>query len=127
MRPCAAGIIGVIAVLALPRFAHAQDSAAARRPMLARDSTAGIPVNARPPAGMCRIWLDNVPVAQQPAPTDCTSAVRNRPAKGRVVFGDDYVTTKRESTPAALPFVQGFGPKPSDRKPVVRRDTTRPR
>jgi hypothetical protein len=42
-----------------------------------------------PPAGMCRIWVNQVPAGQQPAPTDCASAVRNRPANGRVLFGDD--------------------------------------
>jgi hypothetical protein len=42
-----------------------------------------------PPAGMCRIWINEVPAGQQPAPTDCASAVRNRPANGRVLFGDD--------------------------------------
>ena len=46
-----------------------------------------IPADYRPPAGMCRIWIDGVPAAQQPAPTECTTAVRNRPANGRVVFG----------------------------------------
>lgn len=50
-----------------------------------------IPPGQRPPAGMCRIWLDGVPPGQQPAPTDCATAVRNRPANGRVIFGDDYV------------------------------------
>jgi hypothetical protein len=67
----------------------------------------------RPPAGMCRIWLDDVPAAQQPAPTDCASAVRNRPAKGRVIFGDDYVKTKRPDTTArtkTAPPVKGFMP-----------------
>ena len=126
MRSSVAGTISVIAALALPEFARAQDSVAARRPVPVRDSAAVIPVNARPPAGMCRIWLDDVPVAQQPAPTDCSQAVRNRPAKGRVVFGDDYVTTKRESGPTPLPFMKGFAPpKPSDPKPAVRKDTVR--
>jgi hypothetical protein len=37
---------------------------------------------------MCRIWINQVPAAQQPAPTDCASAVRNRPANGKVLFGD---------------------------------------
>lgn len=50
-----------------------------------------VPPGQRPPAGMCRIWLDGVPPGQQPAPTDCATAVRNRPANGRVIFGDDYV------------------------------------
>jgi hypothetical protein len=49
-----------------------------------------VPPNLRPPAGMCRIWLDGVPPGRQPAPTDCASALRNRPAKGQVIFGDDY-------------------------------------
>lgn len=39
-----------------------------------------------PPAGMCRIWVDNVPAARQPAPTDCATAIRNRPPNARVVF-----------------------------------------
>lgn len=42
-----------------------------------------------PPAGMCRVWINEVPAGQQPAPTDCASAVRNRPANGKVLFGDD--------------------------------------
>lgn len=56
-----------------------------------RGTKAGkIPPGQRPPAGMCRIWLNGVPPGQQPAPTDCATAVRNRPANGRVIFGDDY-------------------------------------
>lgn len=49
-----------------------------------------VPDGHRPPPGMCRIWLDGVPPGQQPAPTDCATAVRNRPSNGRVIFGDDY-------------------------------------
>jgi len=49
-----------------------------------------IPKEYRPPPGMCRIWLDKVPPKQQPAPTDCPTAVKNRPSNGRVIFGDDY-------------------------------------
>ena len=48
-----------------------------------------VPTAYRPPAGMCRIWLDGVPAGQQPAPTDCATAVRNRPSNGRVIFGDE--------------------------------------
>jgi hypothetical protein len=51
-----------------------------------------------PPAGMCRIWIDGVPANQQPAPTDCASAVRNRPANGKVLFGDDPPKTKKGKT-----------------------------
>jgi hypothetical protein len=75
-----------------------------------------IPASERPPAGMCRIWLDDVPAAQQPAPTDCASAVRNRPAKGRVIFGDDYVAPKRGDTTKAKAGIKGFAPKSGDKK-----------
>lgn len=49
----------------------------------------GVPRAYRPPAGMCRIWIDGVPPGQQPAPTNCVTAVRNRPANGTVVFGEE--------------------------------------
>jgi hypothetical protein len=48
-----------------------------------------VPPGFFPPAGMCRIWLNEVPARQQPAPTDCASAVRNRPANAKVLFGDE--------------------------------------
>jgi hypothetical protein len=83
-----------------------------------------IPASERPPAGMCRIWLDNVPAAQQPAPTDCATAVRNRPAKGRVIFGDDYVQPPKRDTAKSGgdPAIKGFAPsKGSNKKhPLLR-------
>jgi hypothetical protein len=51
-----------------------------------------------PPAGMCRIWINQVPAGQQPAPTDCASAVRNRPSNGRVLFGDDPPKGKKSKS-----------------------------
>jgi hypothetical protein len=51
-----------------------------------------------PPAGMCRIWINQVPAGQQPAPTDCASAVRNRPANGKVLFGDQPPKGKKTKT-----------------------------
>lgn len=51
-----------------------------------------------PPTGMCRIWINQVPAAQQPAPTDCASAVRNRPANGKVLFGDQPPKGKKTKT-----------------------------
>ncbi len=47
-----------------------------------------VPTGYLPPAGMCRVWVDGVPAAQQPAPTDCNSAMRSRPAKSRVLVGE---------------------------------------
>jgi hypothetical protein len=48
-----------------------------------------IPPAYRPPQGMCRVWIEGVAPDQQPAPTDCVTAVRNRPSNGTVIFGDD--------------------------------------
>jgi hypothetical protein len=62
-------------------------SATAGAQQRARDSAA-VATAYRPPPGMCRVWLDGVKPADQPAPTDCATAVRNRPANGRVIFGD---------------------------------------
>jgi len=107
MKLSAAFVIGVVA-LASPKAAIAQGQG--------KD----IPVSERPPAGMCRIWLDGVPAAQQPAPTDCATAVRNRPAKGRVIFGDDYVTSKRrDSTTKSNPPIKGFAPGDKKRPPLL--------
>jgi len=57
-----------------------------------------IPQAFYPPAGMCRIWINEVPAGRQPAPTDCASAVRNRPANGKVLFGDDPPKGKKTKT-----------------------------
>ena len=54
-----------------------------------------VPAAFFPPTGMCRIWLNDVPAGQQPAPTDCASAVRNRPANGKVLFGDEQPKGKK--------------------------------
>src|SRR3954453_10912525 len=79
-------IAGLIAAAAAPAHAGAQQ--AQPKDSARRTATAG-PADARPPKGMCRIWLDGVPAAQQPAATDCQTAIRNRPSNGRVIFGDD--------------------------------------
>ena len=54
-----------------------------------------VPPGFFPPAGMCRIWINGVPAGQQPAPTDCASAVKNRPANGKVLFGADPPKSKK--------------------------------
>ena len=50
------------------------------------DKNAPVPKEYLPPPGMCRIWVDNVPANRQPAPTDCATAIRNRPPNARVIF-----------------------------------------
>ena len=77
-----------------------------------------VPADARPPRGMCRIWIDGVPAAQQPAATDCQTAVKNRPANGRVIFGDDFIDTakaKGSEKGKLPPTAKGF----TDVKPPV--------
>jgi len=66
-----------------------------------------IPAAYRPPPGMCRIWIEDVPPAQQPASTDCATAVRNRPENGRVVFGDDYASKKSDDKAPVKGFSGG--------------------
>ena len=119
MKLSAVLIITLVA-LASPRAADAQG----------REKGSDIPASARPPAGMCRIWLDSVPAAQQPAPTDCATAVRNRPAKGRVIYGDDYVTTKTKKadsstrtktttgTKTSGQAIKGFAPTVTKKSPL---------
>ena len=65
--------------LALPTATNGQSRAA-----VARDT---VPLGLLPPAGKCRIWMDGVPAAQQPAPTDCATALRQRPANGTILYG----------------------------------------
>jgi len=79
-----------------------------------KGSDKAVPASAIPPAGMCRVWLEDVPVSQQPAPTDCATAVRNRPAKGRVIFGDDYVRKSKAGDSSKRVPIKGFAPS---RKP----------
>ena len=47
-----------------------------------------VPESAMPPAGMCRVWLRDIPERQQPAPTDCATAIRTMPRDAMVLFGD---------------------------------------
>src|SRR5687768_18617592 len=67
-----------------------------------------IPEGHKPPAGMCRIWLPNVPPGKQAAPTDCATAVKNRPANATVIFGDPLpakAAPRGDRAPVPLPLV----------------------
>lgn len=89
----------VMAVLALSLALSASAKAQSRG--------SEVPPSHRPPPGMCRIWIDGVPANQQPAPTDCATAVRNRPEHGRVIFGDDYVKQNGQELPKLVrPFTE---------------------
>ena len=52
-------------------------------------SQSDIPAGYVPPAGMCRIWLRDVPPMQQPAPTDCRTALRGKPVGSTVIYGPE--------------------------------------
>ena len=73
-----------------------------------RVAPSDVPREMLPPAGKCRIWMDGVSPSQQPAPTDCQTALRQRPTNGTVVFGP---------APKDAP-VRGFA------RPRTTRDTT---
>lgn len=55
----------------------------------------GVPPGQRPPAGMCRIWINGVPPGHQPAPTDCETAVRNQPSNSQIIWGDNTNSRNR--------------------------------
>jgi hypothetical protein len=70
-----------------------------------RAETSDIPKSAYPPAGLCRVWLKDVAASQQPAATDCNSAIRNHPANAKVLFGDmPGVPAATRSAPPASGF-----------------------
>jgi hypothetical protein len=90
---------GVVGLIMAPGVAEAQRPVPATpqsQQQPRRDQA--VPPGFYPPAGMCRIWINGVPAAQQPAPTDCASAVRNRPANGKVLFGEDRSKSKKSKS-----------------------------
>ena len=114
-----------VRILAIACTLLVATSLEAQRP---KSASKAVPANLRPPAGMCRIWLDGVPAARQPAPTDCASALRNRPAKGQVIFGDDYAhpDSDRRATdkPDADSPLKGVAPLPKGLEPKAADSTS---
>jgi hypothetical protein len=102
------GLIGALAT-----SAHAQRGAGAQKDSAKKSA---IPADARPPKGMCRVWLNGVPAAQQPAATDCATAVKNLPPNARIIFGDEFADSAKTNTngkPKLPPNIKGFsGTKP---------------
>jgi hypothetical protein len=86
----------VLGVILSAGLAEAQRPVPAKpQPVAQKPGREIVPPGFFPPAGMCRIWINGVPAGQQPAPTDCASAVKNRPANGKVLFGDDPPKSKK--------------------------------
>jgi hypothetical protein len=83
-----AWFLGTVALLS-SLLAVSVGAQAPESPQDSAQQRPAVPTGYEPPAGMCRIWINDVPASQQPAPTDCVTAVRNRPANARVIFGAD--------------------------------------
>lgn len=99
--------VGGVILAAMPLGASAFAQASPTSGRAAADS---VPREYQPPEGMCRIWLDGVPAAQQPAPTDCSVAVRNQPPNGRVIYGPRKGSgTSRSAPPAPIRRFDGAG------------------
>ncbi len=64
-----------------------------------REAPPRVPGSFKAPAGLCRLWIDGVPASQQPAPTDCANAIRNRPSNAAVVFGPPLRNAPMEMRP----------------------------
>ena len=97
----------IFTVVLLSSVASAQEprERTTREPPL-RELQPRVPDAFTPPAGLCRLWIDGVPPSQQPAPTDCASAIRNRPANAAVVFGP------QRKSGAEMPSFAGRGQMP---------------
>lgn len=75
-----------------------------------------VPVGMFPPAGKCRIWMFGVPAAQQPAVTDCATALRQKPSNGIVLYGPAERDADRER------FDPKVGRDPRDAKESERKN-----
>ena len=75
-----------------------------------------VPNRLLPPPGMCRVWVDKVPARQQPAPTDCANAIRNRPPNGRVIFSPEAARDPRRKA-LTRPEARPPDPPPKTKPP----------
>lgn len=82
-----------------------------------------VPRHMIPPAGKCRIWMDGVTPAQQPAPTDCQTALRQKPANGTVIFGP----MEREMAPSGFRSTPPASRSDSARRTQATRGRVTPR
>ena len=117
----------LILLLAIAAPLGAQSASAEGRRDTANASD--VPDDHRPPPGMCRIWIDDVPAARQPAPTDCSTAIRRRPPNARVVFGKQLQEggQGRARLPGVLPLVDESSSATNIRRvPAAQRDSDAP-
>jgi hypothetical protein len=107
--------IGLLLATGYPGVVLAQSPPARTPP---RPTTTAVPKEQLPPKGMCRIWVNGVPAARQPAPTDCATAVRNRPPNARVLFPAERPAVRRSLRPNEPP---AKGQRPATRDTTARR------
>ena len=81
-----------------------------------------IPPGQRPPAGMCRVWINGVPPGHQPRATDCATAeIRAaQTANARVIYGDQQAFPGRGRGSVQRGRVQRGGDDNEDRGSVQR-------
>lgn len=109
-----------LALLAGSQVAGAQGGGAAgggappRAEVEGAGDTGEVPRGYLPPAGMCRLWVAGVPASQQPAPTDCATAVRNRPGNARVIYGEVAKGRGASTVP-----VRGYAPGTRKAPPLI--------
>ena len=90
----------LVALLLFPREGSSQSlRPTEKQPPKSAEKNEPVPKAYLPPPGMCRIWVDNVPAARQPAPTDCGTAIRNKPPNARVIFPAGRTGQEKGVTP----------------------------
>src|SRR6478609_6294399 len=89
-------VVSLVVIAAFAPSAQAQQGGGGAQKDSGRKTA--IPADARPPKGMCRVWINGVPAAQQPAATDCPTAVKNLPPNARILFGDDFADSAKTKT-----------------------------
>jgi hypothetical protein len=91
------GGLVIIGVLVAAPESGAQQVRSFTTPERRPEQKVTIPRAYLPPKGMCRIWIDSVPARQQPAPTDCATAIRNKPQNGQVIFSEENRDRDKDS------------------------------
>lgn len=69
-----------------------------------------VPPGQRPPAGLCRVWVDGLPPGRQPGVTDCAYARTHVPPGGRVLYGGPAPRRAYALNRSTAPYYYGTKP-----------------